>query len=65
MDAYDLSDKLKSLWSDHFSHISGMLPKNNFVWAGVKIDDSFKRIVGVKWNEEHSMIEFILEEHHD
>lgn len=53
MDAYDMSDLLKILWSRHYDKHSGLMKKESGnIKVCVNIDGEIKQIAGMEYNSD-------------
>ena len=62
MDAYDLYWKLKSLWMENCSRISGVTTKTAHMAIMISTENGYREVLGAKYNKEIHAIELILEE---
>ena len=62
MDAYDLYWKLKTLWMENCSRVSGVTTKTAHMAIMIPTENGYREVLGAKYNKEIHAIELILEE---
>lgn len=63
MDSYDISNKMKDLWSLHTDKNSGAITKRyNRIPLCVWTEHGYKEVADIKFNEQLKILELILEE---